>query len=74
MQNVQMASFAMIDANLYLDTHPCDTVALSAFNEYRSRYQWACEQYSEKCGPLTINTAGTGDKWDWVDGPWPWQL
>lgn len=73
MQNLQVAAFAMHEAVLYLDTHPCDPVALTEYNQYKLQYQRACAQYVEKVGPITAQNAG-GDRWNWIDCPWPWQL
>ena len=39
LQAVNQAGFAVIGANLYLDTHPCDTEALSYFNQMSQAYQ-----------------------------------
>ena len=36
--NVQVAGFAVYDANLFLDTHPHDADALAAMTEYRHKY------------------------------------
>ena len=33
LQQVNQASFAAVEANLYLDTHPCDTQAMAYFNQ-----------------------------------------
>ena len=58
---VDMLSFAVQEANLYLDTHPSDQAALAYFQEYN---QLRCQ----------IETARGGrGKWEWVNRPWPWE-
>lgn len=71
---VDMVSFAVTEANLYLDTHPKDTAALAYFQEYKKLRKQALEDYSSMFGPLTIDTAMSGQQmWEWVNRPWPWE-
>lgn len=73
MRRVQMLSFVLVDAGLYLDTHPTDKAALNFFNKYNALYMSARAEYEKSYGPLSI--AGTNDtnSWSWIDEPWPWQ-
>lgn len=74
MKRITLSGFAMVDANLYLDTHPGDTEAISYFNEQSRIYNEALSEYSQRFGPLTIAHAHHNDRyWDWVNQPWPWQ-
>lgn len=71
---VDMVSFAVQEANLYLDTHPTDTTALSYFQEYSRLRNQALREYAALFGPLTIDTAGGNQgQWEWVNRPWPWE-
>lgn len=71
---VNMVSFAVTEANLYLDTHPKDTAALAYFQEYKKLRKQALEDYSAMFGPLTIDTAMCSQQmWEWVNRPWPWE-
>ena len=71
---ITLTKFACVDANLYLDTHPCDREALAYFQEYNRLYQEAMDEYAKSYGPLTISNARHCDTyWDWVNQPWPWQ-
>ena len=36
LQKIHMTDFALIEANLYLDTHKTDRAALAYFNKYLS--------------------------------------
>lgn len=81
-------SFAAWELRLYLDTHPCDEKALSA-------YKKLCEAQGTKCTYAchTDDARGrvdhdrgygdcgcSGDRhedgrvWHWIDDPWPWEL
>ena len=67
-------SFAVQEANLYLDTHPSDQAALAYFQEYNQLRCQALNDYAALYGPLTIETARGGrGKWEWVNRPWPWE-
>ena len=71
---VDMLSFAVQEANLYLDTHPSDQAALAYFQEYNQLRCQALKDYAALYGPLTIETARGGrGKWEWVNRPWPWE-
>lgn len=75
LSHINQASFAVDDVKLYLDTHPCDTDALSFFREYSRQRNELLKEYAKVYGPLTIDTADIScrDRWDWVNEPWPWQ-
>ena len=70
---VQIASFALYDTALFLDTHPQDAEALAAFCEYKKNYEAQKAYYEEHYGPLTFPAAENDDCWEWVKGPWPWE-
>lgn len=73
LDTIRKYGFALTELNLYLDTHPKCTNALSYFNKYKELYKKACDEYTSKYGPLTIDDAGTNDCWCWTSGPWPWE-
>jgi len=68
-------SFSLIDTQLYLDTHPCDTDAIAYFEECSRIRNQALRDYANCFGPLTIDTvtSACNDRWSWVNEPWPWQ-
>lgn len=69
---VQKYGFAVVEANLYLDTHPNDKKALEYFDKVRSLYNNAVEVYENNFGPLTaLNNQSS--EWKWIKGPWPWE-
>ena len=73
MQKIRMADFAVIEANLFLDTHKTDRAALAYFNKYRALSKELHEEYAEKYGPLVVQDSKAEVRWDWTDGPWPWE-
>ncbi len=72
---INMVSFAVIEANLFLDTHPCDQEALEYFRHYSKLRNKAMKEYAESYGPLTVDTnSNNSDTWEWVKSPWPWEM
>ena len=69
--NVMQFSFAINDLNLYLDLHPDDTKVVRLFEELVKEEKQAKKEYMEQYGPLTV-TKVKGDKFDWIESPWPW--
>ena len=71
---ISQVSFALTETNLYLDTHPCDKVALSYYQMVKKQREEAVQEYSEKYGPLQADQVNCKDYWTWVEPPWPWEL
>ena len=74
LKKVQMYSFAVTDAALFLDTHPDCAEALAFYNKYKKLCEEAKEQYEKAYGPLDIMSEQNDSRWAWVDGPFPWEL
>ena len=74
MEKINQYSFAMNEANLFLDTHPFDNEALLYFQKYRELRVEAVKEYAKYYAPLCIDYA-VCDKtpWSWVNEPWPWE-
>ncbi len=72
---INVASFAVNDVTLFLDTHPEDAEALAYFHEYSRMRNEAMMEYAKYYGPLTIDTTmeSCTDRWNWINEPWPWQ-
>lgn len=70
---IDIVSFQVIEAQLFLDTHPDDVEALEYFQYYIELRQKSLKIYAEKYGPLTIDSATPDNYWKWVKEPWPWE-
>ena len=68
---IQELSFACVDLNLYLDTHPDDQKALCLHRKYCKQVKELKDKYQKVYGPLTINYPC--NKWRWLEEPWPWE-
>lgn len=74
LDRINMVSFAVNEATLFLDTHPRDQEALMYFQKYRKLRKEALEEYATLYGPLTIDCATDSSiPWNWVTEPWPWE-
>lgn len=72
MKGVQTLGFALVEATLFLDSHPNNQKALEFFRKNLQAYNALKEQYTKTYGPITLSDAA-GDSWTWVETPWPWQ-
>ena len=73
LMRVQTYGFALDEAVLFLDTHPHDERALALHKEYAEASKNLKKHYNEMFGPLTP-ADNMSDTWDWVCGPWPWEM
>ena len=60
LDRVQMYEFAVIEANLYLDTHPQDQDALKYHDKYANLLEQAKAEYEKQFGALNPMKANNG--------------
>ncbi len=72
-RNVQQTRFALIEANLYLDTHPNCQEGLAYFRKQQQLYNKAVAEYEAAYGPLRAFEQTEDSYWNWIDNPWPWE-
>lgn len=70
---LQVLAFAINELGLYLDTHRDDTEALQMYRTYQKLYTEGKEKYEKEYGPLN-HMSVAGDKYRWLDDPWPWEF
>lgn len=73
LHKVQMLTFAVTDMALYLDTHPNCRNGLAWFKKQKRALNEAKAEYEARFGPLTAEPVGDDSRWNWIDGPWPWE-
>lgn len=74
MRRLQSLDFALIEATLFLDGQPNNQKALSYFNKMQAERKQVAEEYQKAFGPLTSFANASDTEWQWVKGPWPWEL
>ena len=72
LKKIQALSFAKVETELYLDTHPECKQALEYYKNTLTKLDELMTEYQNKYGPLFAEGV-VGDRWSWVDGAWPWQ-
>ena len=70
MKKIDSLTFAMTEAQLFLDTHPECRNALDYYRRLVDELDVAMTEYQNKYGPL-VPEAIAEDNWNWIDGPWP---
>ncbi len=74
LRGIQMACFAVKEAQLFLDTHPTNKDAMEYFNKYNKKKMELTAEYNKRFGPICLtNYESGGETWEWVKGPWPWE-
>ena len=71
---LQALEFVVLELGTYLDTHPNDAEAFAMFQQYVALERSAKQAYEEKYGPLTRSAAASGESYQWLKDPWPWNF
>lgn len=76
LKRLQEMEFVAIELNLYLDTHPGDVDALNDYNCAVEMVRRLMAEYEESYGPLMPfgMQSSKGHHWQWIEGPWPWEM
>lgn len=75
LENLMALQFAIVELNLFLDTHPGDEQALNDYNRLEEQFDAVKKQYIEKHGPLVNFGFGKSRfPWQWINSPWPWEM
>ena len=73
LRKLQVADFALSEAVLFLDTHENDQQALAYYHRQRETYDALYKEYTAKYGPLRAFDNRSKTRFEWTDGPWPWE-
>ena len=73
---IHQYDFSILEAELYLDTHPNCQKALGVLNELREQRAALVKAYEERFGRYIVTKKNSGKEgsWDWIKSPWPWEL
>ena len=72
---IQQVDFALVDLDLYLNTHPMDQQAIIQYNELAQRSQILRKNFEAQYGPIThFGGSLSPSPWSWSSTPWPWQV
>lgn len=73
LRELMKLEFAVLELNLYLNTHPRDEKALEDYNYYVNQLEKAKQRYRQRYGPLTAECP-SDYPWQYPEGPWPWEI
>lgn len=73
MHTINVASFALDDLGLFLNTHPDCQDAFDLYEQQRDIRTQAIREYTECLGPVTKYNVNTRQGWSWTETPWPWE-
>lgn len=74
LKELQEVEFALIDLNLYLDTHPNDEDAMKKMVKYMETAMELRTKYQDNHTPLFATNLRTKEEQNqWLNDPWPWE-
>ena len=73
-KKLQAIDFAIVDTNLYLDAYPNCRQALDYYHKLIAEREALVSVINEKCGPVSARENKSRTEWNWIRGPWPWEL
>lgn len=71
LRRIASVDFAIVEFNLYMDTHPDDSEVNEKLNAYKQKSAMLKKEYEQKYVPLTSKTEEK-NRWGWISDPWPW--
>lgn len=74
LEMIRALDFAIVETALYLDAYPDHPEALSYYHALVAEKEKYNAAYEKNCGPTTIYSNHSKNSWDWVKGPWPWEI
>lgn len=72
-RKLMACKLAMVEANLYLDSHPTCPMGLEYFRKHKAEYEKVLAEYVASFGPVTAIQSDNDKKWEWVITPFPWE-
>lgn len=71
LRRISTLDFAIVELNLYLDTHPYDEETTEKLSHYKHKSKILKKEFTEKFGPLSSRSQEK-NRWAWISNPWPW--
>lgn len=72
-RQISAVAFTLFDLRLFLDTQPNDQTAIQLFNKNLAKHTALVADYERRFGPYSTFNDTTGNTWQWVKDPWPWE-
>ena len=72
LKKISTYQFAVLDLQMYLDTHQNDAETLEKVEKYQSLLRPLVEEYEMKYG-TRATSANDANRCEWIKGAWPWE-
>ena len=73
-RQLQAIDFSIVETVLYLDAYPNCRQALDYYHKLIAEREALVSVINEKCGPVSARENKSRTEWNWIRGPWPWEL
>ena len=73
LKKLQKIDFSIIDTILYLDAYPECKKAKAYYEKLILERAGLREALAGKCKRPVTAFENSGDSWDWISSPWPWE-
>ena len=73
MQRVRTLGFSLVEAELFLDSHPGCKESIEYYEKQLEKYREAVAEYEKKYAPITTHSGVVNGRWAWAECPWPWE-
>lgn len=75
LEKLQTIDFALVELNLFLNTHPDDLKSIEQYNRLAQERIPVVMEFQNLYGPLqNFGHAYSKFPWEWSQAPWPWQV
>lgn len=71
-KEITMVHMMLEELQLYLNTHPSDSNAISKRNAYAKQLKILKDEYN-KFGMISQDDSLSPYPWQWIEEPWPWE-
>ena len=71
LRRIAAYDFAIVELQIFLDTHPTNEEAISKLDEYTKKSDVLRAQFEERFGPIQSNNIES-KRLAWISNPWPW--
>ena len=73
-RELQLVDFSLIETILYLDAYPCSAEALDYYHKLHAEKNKLQALINQSGHPITAQENSSPTEWNWVKGPWPWEI
>jgi len=74
LDTLRALDFSIQETVLFLDAYPDCCEALNYYHHLIEQRAQLMKSYEAECTPLSIYGNRSHSSWDWVNGPWPWEI